>query len=455
MLVDALRNDFVFGDKSEMHFTRSLLKSGKAMGFTARATAPTVTMPRVKALTTGTVPSFLDAVLNIAESDTSSSLAHYDNILWQLKHQGKKKINLFGDDTWIRLFPGIFSRTDGTSSFFVTDTVEVDTNVTRNVKPELLRNDWGVTIFHYLGLDHIGHLGGPDSPLMGPKQKEMDSVVKTIYDIITKQDMERKSENPDSKSTLFVLLGDHGMNFAGNHGGSSHGETSTTLVFMDKDMDFGPSDKPLSALLDKTLPQVNFASTISLLFGVPIPINNIGYPIMELLDQQSGPERLRSLQLCTHQIYKLLATNDNVKDMLDPSDIKQFDRVDCADISGKDDKIICHYAKSLVNHGKYLSTGSDIYLRQAQASYQETLLITNSYLSESFSNYNFTAMFSGMGLMSLAVLGFLFLRFWEEGWSSEATESTKLFRYFDQSIFWTFIVLYPTYSMLLREPSTA
>ena len=41
------------------------------------------------------------------------------------------------------------------------DTVEVDNNVTRNVWPELEKDDWDVMILHFLGLDHVGHLEGP------------------------------------------------------------------------------------------------------------------------------------------------------------------------------------------------------------------------------------------------------------------------------------------------------
>ena len=76
-------------------------------------------MPRIKALTTGTIPNFLDAILNIAESDTSSSLDFHDNWVYQFKNNGNKTIHFFGDDTWIRLFPGLFDKTDGTTSFFV------------------------------------------------------------------------------------------------------------------------------------------------------------------------------------------------------------------------------------------------------------------------------------------------------------------------------------------------
>ena len=68
---------------------------------------------------------------------------------------------MYGDDTWLKLFPGRFTREEGTSSFFVTDYKEVDTNVTRHLDDELQRTDWDIMILHYLGLDHIGHLAGP------------------------------------------------------------------------------------------------------------------------------------------------------------------------------------------------------------------------------------------------------------------------------------------------------
>jgi ethanolaminephosphotransferase len=65
---------------------------------------------------------------------------------------------------------------------------------------------------HYLGLDHIGHLGGPNSPLMQPKQREMDEAIESIFDIVSKQDAERLISDPKAKGTLIVICGDHGMN---------------------------------------------------------------------------------------------------------------------------------------------------------------------------------------------------------------------------------------------------
>ena len=70
-------------------------------------------------MTTGSIPSFLDVILNFAESDTTSSLAHQDTWLSQLKAQTGGKLVMYGDDTWLKLFPDTFARVDGTSSFFV------------------------------------------------------------------------------------------------------------------------------------------------------------------------------------------------------------------------------------------------------------------------------------------------------------------------------------------------
>jgi len=51
---------------------------------------------------------------------------------------------------------------------------------------------------------------------MGPKQKEMDSIVEKIHKTILHQDSNNYLEyNPaqaKQRSTLFILCGDHGMN---------------------------------------------------------------------------------------------------------------------------------------------------------------------------------------------------------------------------------------------------
>ena len=60
--------------------------------------------------------------------------------------------------------------------------------MTRHLDRELSNKAiWDVMILHYLGLDHIGHLAGPQSPLVQPKLDEMDVIVKRIYDFNVKR----------------------------------------------------------------------------------------------------------------------------------------------------------------------------------------------------------------------------------------------------------------------------
>lgn len=62
------------------------------------------------------------------------------------------------------------------------------------------------------------------------KQKEMDSVIRSIYETVAEEDHKRRKVAHDAQGTLIVLCGDHGMNEAGNHGGSSESETSTVSM---------------------------------------------------------------------------------------------------------------------------------------------------------------------------------------------------------------------------------
>ncbi|KAJ2162531.1 major facilitator super transporter protein [Coemansia sp. RSA 552] len=388
MVIDALRNDFVFGNGSGMAYTQSLLRSGAAVGFTAKAEAPTVTMPRIKALMTGTVPGFLDAVLNIAESDTSSSLEHQDNLLWQLNRRGQR-INMFGDDTWLRLFPGLFARTDGTSSFFVTDTVEVDANVTRHIDAgELERDDWDAVILHYLGLDHIGHLAGPHSPLMEPKQREMDSVVERIHKTIQRQDEEL------GRRSLLVVLGDHAMNEIGNHGGNSKLEISTAFVFIGNG-EPAPPLHDVATLMDREVPQASLVPTLALLFGVPIPKNNLGLPIRELLNMYEDHERLALVQSAAKQIFGVLRANE--RSVSEPSAAEAPHSCDGAGATTA--ALQCRYEQALAAHGQQRDAA------EVESLYYAFMEQASSHLSRTFSGYGLQAMSLGIVLMAMAVVG--------------------------------------------------
>ena len=129
-------------------------------------------------------------------------------------------------------------------------------------------------ILHYLGLDHIGHIAGPSSPLVGPKLLEMDSVVNDIYKAMLKWNRKRKGPFP-----VFVLCGDHGMSDAGSHGGASSAETNTPLVFMSPLFEHSGGEE----FSKKQVQQIDLVPTLSLLSGT-------SYSSKQVKHKQTGSE---------------------------------------------------------------------------------------------------------------------------------------------------------------------
>jgi ethanolaminephosphotransferase len=84
VVIDALRNDFAVGAESAMEFVKRTINASSALSWAAYAHPPTVTLPRIKALTTGSVPSFLDVLMNFASEELKA-----DNLLTQLNQMNK------------------------------------------------------------------------------------------------------------------------------------------------------------------------------------------------------------------------------------------------------------------------------------------------------------------------------------------------------------------------------
>ncbi|XP_070362542.1 GPI ethanolamine phosphate transferase 2 isoform X9 [Equus asinus] len=334
VLIDALRDDFVFGSKGVkfMPYTTYLVEKGASHSFVAEAKPPTVTMPRIKALMTGSVPGFIDVVMNL-----NSPALLEDNVITQAKAAGKRIIS-YGDETWVKLFPKHFVEYDGTTSFFVSDYTEVDENVTRHLDKVLKRGDWDVLILHYLGLDHIGHVSGPSSPLIGRKLSEMDGVLMKIHTALLSE--ERETLLP----SLLVLCGDHGMSETGGHGASSTEEVSTPLLLVSSAFERKPETWlcvlwSLSALsadvffvhpvnpvwpargsrfrscwlgdirYPKHVQQTDLAATLAIGLGLPIPKNSVGHLLFPAIEGKPMREQLRFLHLNTVQLTKLLQEN--------------------------------------------------------------------------------------------------------------------------------------------------
>lgn len=123
---------------------------------------------------------------------------------------------------------------------------------------------------------------------MLPKQIEMDSIVRQIFEAI-----EQKSH---LRNTLLVLLGDHGMNEKGNHGGNSPSEVASALVFM------SPRFKSISIALESPVAapkgyeyysvvnQIDIVPTLASLLGFSIPVGSVRILIPQFLGLWQNPD---------------------------------------------------------------------------------------------------------------------------------------------------------------------
>ena len=112
------------------------------------ADPPTTTLQRLKGLTTGTLPTFIDAGSNFA-----GEAIEEDNLLQQLRDAGRKIVHL-GDDTWTALFPGYFEEeiSRAYDSLNVWDLHTVDNGVTEHILPLLgkeRKEEWDVMVAHF------------------------------------------------------------------------------------------------------------------------------------------------------------------------------------------------------------------------------------------------------------------------------------------------------------------
>ncbi len=124
-------------------------------------------------------------------------------------------------------------------------------------------------VAHYLGVDHAGHKFGPRHPEMARKLGEADRAVRRLA-------MELPAD------CLLLVAGDHGMTSSGDHGGDSQDEVRAALVAHSKRFRFR------AARGDQPVAQVDLATTLALLLGVPIPYSSLGRLIPDLFTDLRG-----------------------------------------------------------------------------------------------------------------------------------------------------------------------
>ncbi|KAF8825003.1 hypothetical protein HHX47_DHR7000652 [Lentinula edodes] len=246
---------------------------------------PTTTLQRIKGLTTGSLPTFVDLGSNFGGSEIEE-----DSFIAQAKMKGGE-IGFMGDDTWMAVFPDTFNinMTWPYDSFNVEDLHTVDNGVITHLFPLLESNKApDLIIGHFLGVDHVGHRVGPFHPSMSSKLQQMNATLSHVVDLL-------------SDDTLLIVLGDHGMDHSGDHGGDGELETSAAVWIYSKGIEL--FDDHIGSIPSELVPfttfpnaespyrhiqQIDLVPTISLLLGLPIPFNNLGSVIPELFWRETG-----------------------------------------------------------------------------------------------------------------------------------------------------------------------
>ncbi|GLH12441.1 GPI ethanolamine phosphate transferase 3 [Gryllus bimaculatus] len=340
-IIDALRYDFVYFNRSlddsqvlpyqnKLAVINELLthQPNHSKLYKFIADPPTTTMQRLKGITTGSLPTFVDIGSNFATPEINE-----DNVLDQLRSQNQNIVFL-GDDTWTGLFPNRFLRQFAYPSFNVWDLDTVDNGIKKHIINEIQKSDWSFLIAHFLGVDHCGHRYGPQHVEMSRKLQEMNDVIRNVV-------------NTMDDSTMLFVIGDHGMTSHGDHGGDSEDEVSAAM--------FVHSHKPLVTgdfiPHREVVKQIDLVPTLSTILGLPIPFSNLGSVILDALpsgedisDQQYVLKALKhNLEQVTSYIHRyssnknefsqekltLLKTNfnklqDQVQNIFDSVKLKYF-----------------------------------------------------------------------------------------------------------------------------------
>ncbi|XP_014205146.1 GPI ethanolamine phosphate transferase 3-like [Copidosoma floridanum] len=258
-------------------------KNSKLFKFVADP--PTTTMQRLKALTTGTLPTFIDINKNFA-----ADAIEEDNFIVQNEANGNVVI---GDSTWSDLYPGKFLRDHTVYSFDVSDLDTVDKSVEKHVFKEIKNNDWKLMIAHTLGIDHCGHTYGMNHPQMLRKLNETNILVQNLINEI----------NKDEENTVLFIMGDHGMTKSGDHGGESSDETDAAL-FVYSTLPLVSPRTSLNVALTSTVNQVDIVPTVSVILGIPIPFSNVGKVIIEALPTEEATMSKKSFNFILHSLWR-------------------------------------------------------------------------------------------------------------------------------------------------------
>ena len=259
IVVDALRFDFALESlplsigmrlPTESQSKRIIASSNRNKSsqlFQFVADPPTVTMQRIKGMTTGSLPTFMDISGNLGGASmdedswvdqfykgSSSKRWGYDHssktskLIQQYLNQNIKvnKMAFVGDDTWMDLFPFHFDEQYPYPSFNTRDLDTVDNGCLLHL-PHFLAHFGSTTLFrnkyfqqgghnttiqspyfyevlvaHFLGVDHVGHTFGPHNKHMYDKLHQIDQALAILLSHI---------DEASTTCQVAYIFGDHGM----------------------------------------------------------------------------------------------------------------------------------------------------------------------------------------------------------------------------------------------------
>lgn len=293
LVVDALKYDFAYwyndNNSTSSYYRNKLpiiheLLQNQPMNsrlYKFIADPPTTTMQRLKGLTTGSLPTFIDIGSNFASESINE-----DNIVDQSTAEG---IVFMGDDTWTNLFPGKFKRQFPSPSFNVWDLDSVDKDVRYRIFFEMKKKDWSLLIAHVLGIDHCGHKHGANHPEMARKLNDTNSLIRDIIESL-------------EEDTVLFVVGDHGMTESGDHGGDSRNEIEAAM--------FVYSMVPLIKYdsSNNNVNQIDLVPTLASILGTPIPFSNLGSVILDSIPSSSRNGKLKDeLWYLLHSVWRNIA----------------------------------------------------------------------------------------------------------------------------------------------------
>ena len=461
LVVDALRFDFardhlplsigsrLFPSHNSTRNNHNFLGTSKLYQFVADP--PTVTMQRLKGLTTGGLPTFADISGSFggASIDEDSWVEQLKNTPWtrrqhyhhSLDTSTKPHIAFVGDDTWVDLFPTQFDDCHPYPSFNTRDLDTVDNGCLQHLprlldglvglKPQQTQDKqtnvnststFELIVSHFLGVDHVGHTYGPNNPHMEKKLHQMDVMLSKTLQVID-------HASPES-CIVALVLGDHGMTEDGNHGGGSSEEVNAGLFVHfspgcngnddDQEDEISADEIPGSARAFESIHQIDLVPTISFLMGLPIPYAHIGGLVPELLPTPRRPnEALQStkgkattsppqhiataLALNAAQVWNYLHTYSQTSRDLPKDRMKELkELLDSASLV---------YRNAIVQSQKHTQSSSEegedhlfdsSPYRQASALFKLFLAESTDLGKQVWTQFNEGGMMYGIGILTLA-----------------------------------------------------